>query len=231
MAVVITHRPQHVIHNSVRAIRVCATVLDLKCAPAAAASIKAVTRIVHVRVRVVKMDIQRRTARMHIEAQRHRAVLHFTVGGHIRKPKMVARSLYLHSIAVEPVNLQMLNFHPRDAVHIQHALPAEHDGRNYGVMCRRIAACAVHIQNEIRRVVPEIPILTKRRLAHQRRPPNRPKPYILQRGWWLRKAIEAPNAALHHIRKSTRGGIQRRRPDVRASHLGPPPRRDWQIAC
>ncbi len=179
MAIVITHRPLHVVHNPVCAIPVCATVLDFKCASAATASIKAVTRIIHVRVRVVKMDVHRRTRWLHIESQRHRAVLHFTVSGHIRKPKMVARSLHLHSVAVEPVNLQMLNLQPRDAIHIQHAASAQHNWCNGGVMRRRIATGAVHVQNVIRRVVPEIPILTKRRLAPLRYPPRRAEPHIL----------------------------------------------------
>src|SRR5580700_9576013 len=112
MTVVITNGSLDVINDPVCAIRIAATVLNLKRAPAAAASIKTITGIIHVGVGVIKMDIHWRAARMHVKAQRHRAVLHFTIHGHVGKPKMVASSLHLHSVAVEPVNLQMLNLQP-----------------------------------------------------------------------------------------------------------------------
>src|SRR5277367_3514798 len=112
MTVVITDRALYVVNYPVCAVRIRATVLDLKCATAAAASIETITRIVHVGIGVVEMDVQRRAAWMHIKAQRHRAVLHFTIHSHVGKPQMVASSLHLHSVAVEPVNLQMLYLQP-----------------------------------------------------------------------------------------------------------------------
>src|SRR5208282_2908213 len=88
---------------------------------------------------------------------------------------------------------------------------------------------AVSVQNVIRRVVPEVPILTKCRLAPLRRPPQRPEPHILQLRWRLCQAVEAPNAALHHIRLPARGRIQLRRPDVSPGRLRPPLRRNRQV--
>ena len=62
-------------------------------------------------------------AGMNIKSNRHCRVRYLGIRHHVRQPEMIARSLHLHSVAVVPIQLDVLNFNVADAVDVDQACP------------------------------------------------------------------------------------------------------------